>query len=383
MSIKSTIQSTASKVLDSIETLTSSDLLNSSFTNPIEKIAKSLAVGFQKINMDLEENIVTLDQIHKAHSFLRDSAEVVRTPVLSHMQDLFTDNSGNTFKDIDIYMKMENMQTTGSFKIRGVVNQMHKVTERHGDDCRLITMSAGNYGKAFAHCVGRRSAKSVCVMPHTAPQQRASLIQGMGVEVVKVEPSDIQLEVGKRVKEDGFIYCHPFDDVDLIAGYGSCALEFLEECPDPDIVLVCCGGGGLVAGIAAAVSLAGVKGCRVYAVEPEKACTMYESFQNRRPMTIPTAKSIAAGLAPPFAGSLCYKHCRWFVEDVLLVSEDEILAALRQLWGRGVKVEPSGAAAFAALMHGKVPDIKNKKVVVCVTGGNVSTAELNNLIPDS
>merc|ERR1719483_774777 len=113
---------------------------------------------------------------------------------------MFTDSDGNPL-DVDLFMKMENMQTTGSFKIRGVVNQMHKVKEQHGKDCKLITMSAGNYGKAFAHCVGKNSVQSMCVVPHTAPDERAVLIKSMGVEVVRVDPSDIQVEVDKRVKE--------------------------------------------------------------------------------------------------------------------------------------------------------------------------------------
>jgi len=354
--------------------------------NLLPKIANSVANVIGKLNLDVDENIVTLGQIQDAYTFLKSSSEVVRTPTLSHVQSLFRDNTGTKAQfdicKVDLFLKMENMQNTSSFKIRGVLNQIRKLQEKHGGNCNWITMSSGNYGKAFAHCVGKLPGKSVCVMPKSAPSHTVESIESMGVEVVKTDSTLLMNEVNRLVEKEGFIFCHPFDDVDLISGYASSALELLEEVPRPDVILVCCGGGGLVSGVAAAVSLSKVTGCRVYAVEPEQAPTMYESFKNRKAMKNPQAKSIAASLAPPFAGSLCYKHCHWFVEDVCLVSEEEILSAMTVLFDRGIKAEPSGCAAFAALLSGKVPDIEGKKVVVYITGGNVSTSELCHLIPD-
>ncbi|XP_059175865.1 L-threonine dehydratase catabolic TdcB-like isoform X2 [Physella acuta] len=335
--------------------------------------------------MDLDTAIVNLDQIHEAYAYLKTSPHVVRTPVLPHIQNLFQRSDKEDEVDdllvkdlskVDLYLKMENMQTTGSFKIRGVINQMRKVQEKYGKLPKLVTMSAGNYGKAFAHAVGNSGTKSVCVMPKTAPQNRSKLIEKMGVEVRKTPTSELQSEVDRLVAEEDFVFCHPFDDVNLIAGYASSALEVLEDVPDADVVVVCCGGGGLVSGVGAGISLSGHRRCRVYAVEPDGASTMFESFKARRPITLPEAKSVAAGLAPPYAGTICYRHCRWFVEDILLVSDAEILRTMRLLFQRGIKAEPSGCAALAAVLSGKVPDIEGKKVVVYISGGNVTCSEL-------
>ncbi|CAG5120203.1 unnamed protein product [Candidula unifasciata] len=342
--------------------------------------------------MDIEADILTLGQIQEAYAYVRSSPDVVRTPLLAHVQDLFIETNTKKHEEgssddadgksqldisqIDLYMKMENMQTTGCFKIRGVVNQMRQLRTKHGQGCNLVTMSAGNYGKAFAHCVGRSDARCVCIMPTTAPQNRVTVIEGMGVQVKQVPTSDLEAEVSLLVKE-GFVYSHSFNDLDLIAGHASSGLELLEDLPDPDVIVVNCGGGGFISGVAAAVSLSGVNNCRIYAVEPDGAATMSESFKAKRAMSLPHVKSVAAGLAPPYAGSLCYKHCLKFVEDVLLVSDEEILRATKKMFERGIKAEPSGSAALAAVLAGKVPYIQGKKVVVYVTGGNVTCEEMS------
>ncbi|CAL1528527.1 unnamed protein product [Lymnaea stagnalis] len=367
--------------------------------NQLNMIVSNVAIGMEKLNMDLDSSIVTLEQIKETYTYLKSTRQVIRTPTLLHVQSLFQETN-ETFEtknnneaeapaasplnisDVDLFIKLENMQTTGSFKIRGVLNQMRKIQQKHGKQVKLVTMSAGNYGKAFAHVVGRLKSKSICVMPKTAPDNRVSLIENMGVEVRKRPTNELQAEVDRLVKDEDYIFCHPFDDMDLIAGYASSALELLEDVPDPDVVVVCCGGGGLVSGVAAGISLSDRKKCRIYAVEPEGAPTMYESFKSRRPLTLPDVKSVASGLAPPYAGTICYRHCRWFVEDILLVSDEEIMQAMRLLFHRGIKAEPSGCAALAALLNGKVPDVEGKKVVVYISGGNVTPSELALYIPE-
>ncbi|BFZ08713.1 hypothetical protein BsWGS_11754 [Bradybaena similaris] len=353
-----------------------------------------------QVDMDTETDILTLDQIQEAYSYVMSSKVVVRTPLLAHVQELFantedrkqaetsSDHSPGTDGSqrqadlalMDLYLKMENMQTGGSFKIRGVVNQMRQVRKKHGDDCDLVTISAGNYGKAFAYCVGRSGGRSgvrnACIMPTTAPKNRVTLIESMGVYVKQVPTPDLEAEVDLLVK-DGYVYCHSINDLDLIAGHASAGLELLKDLPDPDIIVVGCGGGGFISGVASAVSLSGVRNCRIYAVEPEGAPSMYESFKAGRAVTLPHVQTVAVGLAPPYAGSLCYKHCRLFVEDVLLVSDQEILQAMKKMFDRGIKAEPSGSAALAAVLTGKVPDIQGKKVVVYVTGCNVTCDELS------
>ncbi|GFS03635.1 L-threonine dehydratase catabolic TdcB-like [Elysia marginata] len=368
-------------VLDPLTSLINSGL--KSTYHQLEVLGTQLAATIEQITMD-ESQLVTLEQIKSAHNYLKTRPDMVRTPTLMHVQSLFEehlpkDASGKGM-GIDLFMKMENMQTTGSFKIRGVLNQMRKIEKRYGDKAKLVTMSAGNYGKAFAHCVGKRTTKSVCYMPLTAPKNRVTTIEGMGVEVRQVKTEELQPCVDRLVAEEGYIYCHSFDCPNLIAGNGSSAIELLEDVCDPDVVLVCCGGGGLVSGVATTLSLLGHRNCRVYAVEPEGAPSMKESFKVRQPVKLPKVSTVAGGLAPPYAGTLTYKHCHWYVEDVILVSDAEILEALKVLYNRGIRAEPSGCAAMAALFSGKVPDVEGKKVVVYVTGGNVSCAEMKKFI---
>lgn len=324
-----------------------------------------------------EEKLLTLSQIHEASECLRCSGMVVRTPVLKEVQDMFPD-VGN----LHLHLKLENMQTTGSFKIRGVVNQMDIL----GRKCdltqkKLLTMSAGNYGKAFAYYLRQKGLKGKCIMPITAPDNRVTLIKSMGVEVEQTPTAELQPTVDLLVSEKGYLFCHSFDDIDLMAGYGSCALEVLEEGVEPDVVVVCCGGGGLVSGIAAGFHLASTKLVRVYAVEPEGSNTMWESYQAGHAVTKSTVKSVASGLSPPYAGKLCYTLCKRYVEEVILVSDEELIQSMQVLFARGIKAEPSGCAAMAAILNGRVPDAEGKEVLVVVTGGNVSAEEMYQLLP--
>ena len=182
-------------------------------------------------------------------------------------------------------------------------------------------------------------------------------------------------------------FLHSYDDYDLMIGHASLGLEILEDC-QPDVVLICCGGGGLLAGTAAAIQLSlkaqGItKPCSVYGVEPEGAPTMNESYRRGAAFSFPSAKSVASGLSPPYAGAQCYAECRKYVKDILLVSEDDLRRSTAILYAAGLVAEPAGAAAFAALIMGKVPeDIKGKEVCVVVTGSNVSTAQMLDVTKD-
>ncbi|XP_014674577.1 PREDICTED: serine racemase-like [Priapulus caudatus] len=142
-----------------------------------------------------------------------------------------------------------------------------------------------------------------------------------------------------------------------------------------DIIVCAVGGGGILAGLAAAIKLSGHTSCRLYGVEPTGSQTMYQSFQHGCPVAMPV-KTIASGLAPPFAGQHTFLHCRQFVDDIVLVADEEIISAMWKLYDGGLKVEPSGAAALAAVLTGKIPDVSGKNVVVVVSGGNVTPEEL-------
>lgn len=321
--------------------------------------------------------MLTMEAIKAAQQALKRSRMVIQTPLLSDVHHMFPEVG-----DLRLHLKLENMQNTGSFKIRGVVNQLEEIAKATDLSGRtLITMSAGNYGKAFAYYLQKSSLQGVVVMPITVPDNRVTLLKGMGVRVEQTPTSELQSTVDKMVAEKGYIFCHSFDDVRLFAGYGTCVLEVLESGVEPDVVVVCCGGGGLVSAIAAAFHLACSKPVRIYAVEPEGSNTMYESIRVGHAVTNTSVKSVAAGLSPPFAGKLCYDYCKQFVEDVILVSDKELVNTMHALFARGIKAEPSGCAAMAAILNHRIPDVEGKDVLVMITGGNVSAEEMCRLSP--
>ncbi len=168
----------------------------------------------------------------------------------------------------------------------------------------------------------------------------------------------------------------------LIKGYGSVGFEILAKVPKPDIVLVPCGGGGLLSGVAAALVQAGPDDLKIYGVEPETAATMYESFRQGKPASIPDSHSVANGLCPTRSGDLTTPICRKFVNEILLVNDGEIIMAVKALFDIGIKVEPTGAACVAALMAGKLPqmDLEGKTVVAILSGSNVTTEALFELL---
>ncbi|KAK0130697.1 Phenylserine dehydratase [Merluccius polli] len=323
---------------------------------------------------DVSADCVTLDVLREARETVRGSPlGVVQTPLVPWSQTSLPPPP----VPCSVHIKLENMQKTGSFKIRGVANQF----ARRPKGGHFVTMSAGNYGKAFAYASKHYGSKGKVVMPETAPLSRSTLIQSFGVEVERVPTSRLMDVVNHCVQNDHMIFLHSYDDLDLIAGHASLGLEVLEAVPEPDVVVVCCGGGGLLAGVAAAIRLSGFCRTRIYGVEPEGACTMYQSFLEERPVGM-EAKSIASGLAPPSAGTLPYQLCRRHVDQIVLVSDEEIKTAVSALYRSGLVVEPSGAAAFAAIIAGdKIPEMAGKSVVCILSGGNMGKDELANF-PD-
>ncbi|KAJ4924672.1 hypothetical protein JOQ06_003624 [Pogonophryne albipinna] len=312
---------------------------------------------------------VTLDLLREARETVRGSPlGVINTPMIPW---------GQTTLPLDIHcnihIKLENMQRTGSFKIRGVANQFAR-REKGG---HFVTMSAGNYGKSFSYASKHYGSKGKVVMPETAPASRSILIQSFGVEVERVPTSCMMDVVTRCVQEDNMTFLHSFDDLDLIAGHASLGMEVLEVMPQPDVVVVCCGGGGLLAGVAAAIKLSGCDKTRIYGVEPEGACTMYKSFIEKKPVGMDT-KSIASGLAPPFAGKLPFELCQRYVEGIVLINDEEIKAAVSTLYSSGLVVEASGCAAFAAIVNNKIPGLEGKNVVCILSGGNIGKDELAN-----
>ena len=274
------------------------------------------------------------------------------------------------------WLKCENLQKTGSFKVRGALNAI--ATLSRPELARgVITISAGNHAQAVAWAAGRVGTRAVVVMPEGAARTKVEAAAGYGAEVqLHGDAAAAFREAHRRANEEGLVFLHPFDAEPVIAGHGSTGLEVGEDLSGEAVIVVPVGGGGQIAGVAGALAatgrLAGRGRMRVFGVEPEGAPGMRRSLDEGRAATLERIHTIADGLAPPMAGELNFRYVAEFVEDVVLVSDREILSAMRLLLTRAKLVaEPSGAAAVAALMHGRVPVKEGETVVAVVSGGNV------------
>ncbi len=275
-----------------------------------------------------------------------------------------------------LFLKCENLQKTGSFKVRGVLNklsQLDDIARERG----VITISAGNHAAAIAWAGAQAGISSLVVMPATASKTKVAASRAYGAEVIL--HGDVKTafaKVRELERERHLTFVHPFDDEHIVAGHGSAGLEILEQAPEVDVVVVPIGGGGLISGIAAAIK-ARKPSVRVYGVEPEGASTMRQSLDAGHAVHVDSVKTIADGLAPPMAGELTYEIVKQYVDDVVLVSDDEIIAAMGPIYSRAkLVVEPSGAAGVAALLAGKVPVTPADVVVTVLSGGNVELSEI-------
>lgn len=276
----------------------------------------------------------------------------------------------------DPWLKCENLQKTGSFKVRGALNAIAALS-RWERARGVITISAGNHAQAVAWAAGRAGAHAVVVMPEGAARTKVEAATGYGAEIhLHGDAAEAFREARRRADEEGLVFLHPFDAEPVIAGHGSTGLEVAEDIPGEAVMVVPVGGGGQIAGIAGALAasgrLTGSGRVRIFGVEPEGAAGMRKSLDEGRAATLDRIRTIADGLAPPMAGELNYRYVAEFAEDVVLVSDAEILSAMRLLLTRAKLVaEPSGAAAAAALMYGRVPVKAGETVVALVSGGNV------------
>ena len=296
---------------------------------------------------------------------------VHRTPLLSSAtiaRRIGEDGGGEPGR---LLLKAENLQKTGSFKVRGVLNRIRtlEADERRG----LITISAGNHAAALAWGAAAEGVPCTVVMPEGAEPAKVEASRGYGAEVVIHGDVGAAFEECFRLRDErGLTFIHPFDDPAIIAGAGTVGLEIIDDAPGADVVVVPVGGGGLVSGVAAAVK-ARRPGARVYGVEPQGAPGLRRALDAGEVVRLERVETIAGGLAPPFAGALALEHARALVDDVVLVSDDEILGALRLVLERAkLLVEPSGAAGVAALLAGKIPVAAGETVVVVLSGGNTS-----------
>jgi len=279
-----------------------------------------------------------------------------------------------------LLLKCEHMQPGGAFKIRGAYNMVAQLT----DDQRrrgVITFSSGNHGQAMALAARQLGAPAVVVMPTTAPQIKIDGARAFGAEVIfaGTTSTDRRVRAEAEASARGLTIVPPFDHEWIIAGQGTVGLEILEQRPDVAAVLVPIGGGGLAAGVAAAIKLSR-PGVKVIGVEPAGAAAMKASIDAGHPLTLDSTHSIADGLLAVRPGDLTFTHVRRFVDRIVTVEDDEIADAVLWLFSNAkIVAEPSGAASVAAALSGAAgpPDIG--PVVAIVSGGNMGMDRLEEL----
>lgn len=314
---------------------------------------------------------IDLDAVRAARSRIGD--RVHRTPV-------FSATLLGRSADVSLHLKCENLQKTGSFKPRGVLNRVLQLDQEERAT-GVVTVSAGNHAQALAWGARSAGVDAVVVMPEDAPRAKVEASRGYGAEVVLHGTVFDAFERAERLsEEEGYTFVHPFDQPEIIAGQGTAGLELMEDLPDLDAVVVPVGGGGLLAGIAVAVREQRPD-VRVYGVEPQGADSMRRSLEAGEPVHLDEVDTIADGLGSPMAGDLTYPLIRRHVDDVVVVSDDEIAAGVGGLltWTK-LLAEPAGAAGVAALLAGRVPVDPGGRVAAVVSGGNVDLDALKEMI---
>ena len=294
-----------------------------------------------------------------------------RTPMMG--SDYFSERLG-----VRILFKMEMFQMTGAFKVRGVLNKMAHLS--HEEKAKgVISMSSGNHAQALAYSATQSGISSTIVMPITSVQSKVDATRANGGEVILAE-DDLLARVASIQKERGLTLVHPFDDPLIIAGAGTLGLEIVEDAPDVDLVVAGIGGGGLVSGVAAAIKQSRPS-ARVIGVEPEGAQGMTESLRQGSPARLESVNTVADGLAAPFSGENTLAHVQEYVDEVVLVSDTEIIEAMFLIMERcKVVAEPAAASTLAALLYGKVALSPNASVVCVLSGGNIDRERMGELL---
>ena len=281
----------------------------------------------------------------------------------------------------DIYLKTENLQVTGSFKVRGAyykISQLSEEERSHG----VIACSAGNHAQGVALAATHCNTKSIICLPEGAPISKVEATKKYGAEVCMVKGvyDDAYNRAIELRDEKGYTFIHPFDDPDVIAGQGTIGLEIIEQLPDVDAIIVPIGGGGLIAGVSYLVKHLRPK-CRIYGVQAAGAPSMFNSVNDGKIETLPSVNTIADGIKVKTPGDLTFELCQKYVDGIVTVSDDEVAAAILSLMENQKLIsEGAGAVPVAAVMFDKIPEIKGKKVCCVVSGGNIDVNILSRVI---
>lgn len=313
--------------------------------------------------------MLTLDNVYRAGYVLKNvvrQTDVLPAPKLN--------------PEAEIYLKTENLQITGSFKVRGSYYKMSRLSDE--EKARgVIACSAGNHAQGVALSAQKNGIKAVICLPDGAPISKVEATKSYGAEVCLVEGvyDDAYRRALELRDEKGYTFIHPFNDEDVIAGQGTIALELAEQIPDMDAVIVPVGGGGLIAGMAFTLKSLNPN-VKVYGVQASGAPSMYNSVRGGKIETLSGVSTIADGIAVKQPGDLTYALCRQYVDEIVTVTDDEIAAAILALMEQHKLVtEGAGAVSVAAAMFNKV-DIRGKKVVCLLSGGNIDVTILSRVI---
>ncbi|GAQ25257.1 MULTISPECIES: threonine ammonia-lyase [Tepidanaerobacter] len=317
------------------------------------------------------ENIIGLDDIEEARKTLNN---VAYNTGLVH-NTTFSEMTGNS-----IYLKMENLQKTGSFKIRGAFNKIAHLPKKYKKK-GVIAASAGNHAQGVAMAAKAYGIKATIVMPKHAPLSKIAATRGYGAEVIlHGHLYDEAYEKAREIQEEtGAVFIHPFDDPEVIAGQGTIGIEILEDLPDTDIIIVPVGGGGLISGIAVATK--SIKpDIKIIGVQSKNMPSMAESIFKDRITTVDGMPTIADGIAVKTPGKITFEIVKRYVDNIVTVDEDEIANAILLLMERAkVIAEGAGAASVAALLN-RMGQLKDKKIVALLSGGNIDVNMLSRII---
>ncbi len=313
--------------------------------------------------------MLTLDKIYHASFVLKDvirHTELVRSDALN--------------PDCTVYLKPENLQLTGSFKLRGsgyMISQLSDEEKAHG----VIACSAGNHAQGVALAASKYGIKSLICLPDGAPISKVEATKSYGAEVCMVPGvyDDAYKKAIELRDKEGYTFVHPFDDENVIAGQGTIGLEILNELDDVDAIVVPIGGGGLISGIAFAAKKLKPE-IKIYGVQASGAPSMVNSIKKNEIISLDKVSTIADGIAVKRPGDNTFKICSEYVDEIVTVTEDEISSAILALIEKHKMIaEGAGAVSVAAVMFNKVP-VKGKKVVCVVSGGNIDVTILSRVI---
>ncbi len=313
--------------------------------------------------------MLTLDKIYHARYVLK---PVIRETDIIH--------APNINPESEIYLKTENLQITGSFKVRGAYYKMSQLSDE--EKARgVIACSAGNHAQGVALAAAKNGIPAIICLPDGAPISKVEATKSYGANVclVKGVYDDAYAEALRQRDENGYTFIHPFDDENVIAGQGTIGLELLEQLPEMDAVIVPIGGGGLISGVAYAIKSLNPD-IKVYGVQASGAPSMFNSVHDQKIERLDNVSTIADGIAVKEPGENTFRYVSEYVDDIVTVTDDEISAAILALMEKQKLVtEGAGAVSVAAAMFNKVP-VKGKKVVCLLSGGNIDVTILSRVI---